>query len=77
MTLREHILHPCVKPVEEMVFVIEVLTKPGQVVLDSFCGLGSTLLAAEQVGRRWIGCDLSKRYCQVAMKRLTELRMEK
>ena len=63
-------LHPCIKPPEELAFIIESLTKPGQIVLDCFCGLGSTLLAAEQLGRRWIGCDRSRNYCRVAMKRL-------
>ena len=67
-------LHPCPKHVEELAFMIEALTLPGQIVLDPFCGLGSTLLAAEQLGRRWIGCDLSKPYCQQSMKRLAELR---
>jgi hypothetical protein len=38
--------HPCQKAVEEMRFLIAALTKPGQVVLDCFCGLGSTLVAA-------------------------------
>ena len=65
-------LHPCPKPVEELVFMISALTQPGQIVLDPFCGLGSTLLAAEQLGRPWIGCDLSKRYCQITMRRLAE-----
>lgn len=67
-------LHPCPKPLEEVRFIIETLTQPGQIVLDPFCGLGSTLLAAEQLGRRWIGSDLSKRYGQIAMKRLAEFR---
>jgi DNA modification methylase len=66
--------HPCPKPVEEIEFLIETITKPGQVVLDCFCGLGSTLIAAEQLGRRWIGCDLSRRYCQIGMKRMAEVR---
>lgn len=70
--LKQH--HPCPKPVEEMAWLIETLTQPGQIVLDCFCGLGSTLVAAKQLGRRWIGCDRSKRYCQIAMKRLAELR---
>lgn len=65
--------HPCIKPVEELVWMIEALTTPGQVVLDCFCGLGSTLVAAQQLGRRWIGCDRSRRYCQVALQRLGEL----
>jgi site-specific DNA-methyltransferase (adenine-specific) len=70
-------LHPCPKPVEEMAFMIEALTKPGQIILDCFCGLGSTLVAAQQLDRRWIGCDRSRRYCQVAMKRLDDLKNQK
>jgi site-specific DNA-methyltransferase (adenine-specific) len=66
-------LHPCPKPVEEMRFLIDALTKPGEIILDCFCGLGSTLVAARQLGRPWIGCDKSRRYCQVAMKRLADL----
>jgi site-specific DNA-methyltransferase (adenine-specific) len=66
-------LHPCPKPVEEMRFLIDALTKPGEIILDCFCGLGSTLVAAQQLGRRWIGCDKSRRYRQVAMKRLADL----
>jgi site-specific DNA-methyltransferase (adenine-specific) len=66
-------LHPCVKTVEEMAFLVRHLTKPGQVVLDPFCGSGTTLVAAERLGRRWIGCDLSELYCQIALNRLAEL----
>lgn len=66
-------LHPCPKPLEEMRFLLGALTKPGQIVLDCFCGLGSTLVAAQQLGRLWIGCDKSRTYCQRAMKRLAEL----
>ena len=39
-------LHPCPKAVNEMLFLVDVLTKPRQIVLDPFCGLGSTLVAA-------------------------------
>lgn len=67
-------VHPCIKPPEEPAFLIETLTQPNQIVLDCFCGLGSTLVAAEGLGRIWIGCDLSRRYCQITMKRLAELR---
>ena len=66
-------LHPCPKPVEELRLLLSALTKPGQIVLDCCCGLGSTLLAAEQLSRLWIGCDRSRAYCQVAMKRLRRL----
>jgi len=67
-------LHPCPKPVEELRLLISALTKPGQIVLDCCCGLGSTLVAAETLGRYWIGCDLSRTYCQIAMKRLASVK---
>jgi DNA modification methylase len=63
-------LHPCPKLVAEMRFLVEELSLPGDIVLDCFCGLGATLIAAQQTGRRWLGCDLSPNYCKVAMSRL-------
>jgi hypothetical protein len=63
-------LHPCIKPPEELAFMVEALTRPGDVVLDIFAGLGSTLLAAQALDRHWIGCEISRRYCQVSMARL-------
>jgi phage N-6-adenine-methyltransferase len=63
-------LHPCIKPPEEIAFMIESLTKPGDVVLDCFCGLGSTLVAAQDLNRNWVACDISRFYCQVTMARL-------
>jgi site-specific DNA-methyltransferase (adenine-specific) len=68
--------HPCPKPVEELVFMVGKLTRPGDIILDCFCGLGSTLVAAQRLNRSWIGCDLSRKYCQVAMKRLALERNE-
>jgi site-specific DNA-methyltransferase (adenine-specific) len=67
-------LHPCPKPVEEMLFLIDTLTQPGEIILDCACGTGSTLVAAAQLSRRWIGCDKSRAYCQVSMWRLAELK---
>jgi hypothetical protein len=66
--------HPCSKPVEELLVVVSQLTKPGDVVLDCFCGLGSTLLACERLGRLWIGCDRSPNYCKYAMRELARVR---
>ena len=67
-----HRYHPCIKPVEELAFLIESLTRPGDIVLDWCCGLGSTLVAAQRLGRRYIGCDLSLNYSRIAMKRLAD-----
>ena len=53
-------LHPCPKPPEEPAFLIDALTLPGQVVLEPFCGLGSTLVAAKRLGRRWRSSERSR-----------------
>jgi site-specific DNA-methyltransferase (adenine-specific) len=63
-------LHPTQKPVCILTPLIECFTVPGDVVLDPFCGSGSTLVAAQQLGRRYIGIELSKRYFDLAEHRL-------
>ena len=45
-------------------------TKPGDVVLDPFAGSGTTLKMAEEVGRQWIGIDISADYCEIAKQRV-------
>ena len=42
------------------------------VVLDPFCGSGTTLLVAQQLGRKWIGIDCVEKYCQMARERLNK-----
>jgi phage N-6-adenine-methyltransferase len=66
--------HPCPKALPEMHFLVEHLTEPNDIVLDCFAGIGTTLVAAQQLGRRWIGCDLSRNYCRIAIGRLADLR---
>ena len=63
-------LHPTQKPVRALKPVIEAFTKPGEVVLDPFCGSGSTLLAAKILGRRYIGIELDAEYAKTARGRL-------
>jgi adenine-specific DNA-methyltransferase len=62
--------HPTQKPVRSLKPVIEAFTKPGEVVLDPFCGSGSTLLAAKILGRRYIGIELDAEYAKTAQERL-------
>ena len=50
--------------------VIEAFTEPGEIVLDPFCGSGSTLLAAKILGRRYIGIELDAGYAKAAQGRL-------
>ena len=57
------------KPVLLMARLIRNSTKPGEAVLDIFGGSGSTLLAAEQLGRRCFVCELEPKYCDVIINR--------
>ncbi|MCG3195560.1 MAG: Modification methylase RsrI [bacterium] len=67
---RERTGYPTQKPLELMELFIEALTEPGEVVADFFCGSGTTLLAAEKHGRKWLGCDLSEEAVRVARERI-------
>jgi hypothetical protein len=49
--------HPCPMPLAVPRFVIEMMSRPGDLVVDPFFGSGSTGAAAEELGRRWIGID--------------------
>lgn len=66
-------LHPTVKPVGMVADAICDVTKQGDLVLDSFLGSGTSLIAAERTGRRLAGCDIDPRYVQVAMERWADL----
>lgn len=63
-------LHPTQKPVAALAPLIEAFTRPGDLVLDPFCGSGSTLAAAQQLGRDWTGIELSNEHYHTASKRL-------
>lgn len=68
---KESGLHPTQKPVSLMKALIELTTSEGHVVLDPFCGSGSTLVAAKQLNRKFLGFDISKKYVQISLKRLS------
>ena len=58
------------KPERLLDRIIRISTAPGDLVADFFCGSGTTLAAAEKLGRRWIGCDLGRWGIHVTRKRL-------
>ena len=62
-------LHPTVKPVALVADAMKDVTRRGDTVLDTFCGSGTTILAAERVGRRARGLELDPRYVDVAIQR--------
>ena len=62
-------LHPTVKPVSLVSDALLDCSAPNDIVLDSFLGSGSTLIAAEKVGRRCYGIELDPQYVDVAIRR--------
>lgn len=70
---RERTGYPTQKPLELLEVFVEALSEPGELVADFFCGSGTTLLAAEKHGRRWLGCDVSEEAVRVARERLKKL----
>jgi DNA modification methylase len=63
---------PTQKPESLLERIILTASDPGDVVADFFCGSGTTLVAAEKLGRKWIGCDSSPIAVHTARKRLVQ-----
>jgi DNA modification methylase len=61
--------HATSKPITLHEKAIKRCSKPGDIILDSFLGSGSTLLSAEQLDRRVYGCELSEHFCDLIIKR--------
>jgi DNA modification methylase len=61
--------HPTVKPVALVADAVRDCTRRGDIVLDIFCGSGTSILAAERVGRRAYTLEIEPRFVDVAIKR--------
>jgi site-specific DNA-methyltransferase (adenine-specific) len=62
--------HPTQKPEELLRKIILASSNPGDIVLDPFSGSGTTLVAAEQLDRKWVGCDMNTEYNGWAINRI-------
>jgi hypothetical protein len=69
----ERLGYPTQKPLKLLERVIEISSKPNDIVLDAFCGCGTALVAAQNLGRQWIGIDISPTSCRVMAKRLRDI----
>lgn len=69
--------HPTMKPVKLIAYLIRNSSRPGEIVLDTFAGSGTTLVAAEQTGRTCYAVEYDPRYCDVIVKRWEHLTGEK
>jgi site-specific DNA-methyltransferase (adenine-specific) len=65
-------VHPTVKPVAMMRWLMLKSTEPGELVLDPFIGSGVVLRAAAELGRKAVGIEVEERYCEAAAQRLLD-----
>jgi site-specific DNA-methyltransferase (adenine-specific) len=68
--MHEKTSHPTQKPEELLRKLVLASSNPGDLVIDPFLGSGTTAVVAEQLGRKWSGCDISPEYCQWAAERI-------
>lgn len=61
--------HPTVKPLKLMAYLIMLGSREGDIILDPFCGSGTTLIAANMTNRIGIGIEINQEYCEIAHAR--------
>jgi DNA modification methylase len=74
--VRDKDIHPAVMPVALAKRVVELFTHKGELVLDPFNGIGTTLLACQDLERNAIGFDINTKYCSIALDRLAQQKFE-
>ena len=64
--------HPTVKPLKLIEYLIKLtsMPNPDQIYLDPFIGSGTTAIACEKFGKKWIGIELNEEYCEIAKNRI-------
>ncbi|MGA7088738.1 MAG: DNA methyltransferase [Candidatus Dormiibacterota bacterium] len=67
---RERLGYPTQKPLALLERLIAASSNEGDIVLDPFCGCGTTLVSAHRLGREWIGIDISPTACDLMKRRL-------
>lgn len=72
-TKKGYSYHPTQKPLALLEYLIKTYTNEDDLVLDFTCGSGTTLVACEKLGRRWIGVEISQEYCEIAKQRIKAL----
>jgi DNA modification methylase len=63
-------LHPTQKPIRLILWILEKYDNDSKLILDPFLGSGTTAVACEKLGRRWIGIEISEKYCEIAKQRI-------
>jgi site-specific DNA-methyltransferase (adenine-specific) len=68
--MHEKTPHPTQKPEELLRKILLAFSNPGDLVVDPFLGSGTTAVVAEQLKRKWKGCEINPEYCQWAARRI-------
>jgi SAM-dependent methyltransferase len=74
--LGDRVGHPCPRPLDTMSHIVACSAPTGGTILDPFCGYGTTLRAAKDLGRKAIGIEIEERYCEIAARRCAQEVME-
>ena len=69
MANKETRIHPCHKPIKLYQWILQNYAKPGDIIFDSHVGSGSSLIACQQMGFRFIGCEIDKTYYDLSLER--------
>ncbi len=69
--MREKTVHPTQKPLELVRRLVAAASAPGGLVVDPFGGSGTTYVACEALGRRWLGCEIDTGYQRLIVERLS------
>ena len=70
---KERLGYPTQKPLDLLERIIALSSNPGDLVLDPFCGCGTTIAAAQKLGRRWLGIDITHLSISLQKYRLKEM----
>jgi len=70
-------IHPTVKPIKLMSYLITLGSREGDVILDPFCGSGTTCVAGKMLGRQFIGIEIDPEYHEIAVRRVECLGSDK
>ena len=72
MSREEQLPYPTQKPEALLTRIIEASSNPGDLVLDPFCGCGTATVAAQRLGRRWVGIDITYLAVDLMQQRLRD-----
>lgn len=65
-------MHPTARKIDHVRWLVNTFSSPGDIILDPFIGSGTTAVAAKVLGRKYIGIEIEKRFCEMAEDRLRQ-----